>query len=233
MHRRWLAVKARIALAENDLPLAEEWLKQMDLPLHGQLGYDDEFEYFTLAQLRITQGRSSEVIAVLDYLVQLAERQGRVCSQIDGLGWLAIAWHTRREPERARDSLLRALKLGQREGFIQVFVEKGERMAELLRKVEGRHQVQAYVERLLNLFSKPALAVNGASSPMIEPLTQREQDVLTLLALGLTDQEIAIQLHLTVATVKTHNHHILRKLDARNRTQAVAKARQFGLLTRS
>lgn len=173
------------------------------------------------------------MIAVLDHLVQLAERQGRVCSQIDGLGWLAIAWQARRESERAHDSLLRALRLGQHEGFIQVFLEKGERMAELLRKVEGRHQVQAYVERLLNLFSKPALSVNGASFQMIEPLTQREQDVLRLLALGLTDQEVATQLHLTVATVKTHNHHILRKLDARNRTQAVAKARQFGLLTHS
>lgn len=233
MHRRWLAVKARIALAENDLPLAEEWLKQMDLPLHGQLGYDDEFEYFTLAQLRITQGRSSEVVAILDYLVHLAERQGRVCSQIDGLGWLAIARHTRREPEQARDSLLHALKLGQREDFIQVFLEKGEYMTELLRKVAGRHQVQAYVERLLNPLSKPALSVNGASFQMLEPLTEREQDVLRLLALGLTDKNIATHLHLSIATVKTHNHHILRKLDARNRTQAVARARQLGLLTSS
>lgn len=233
MRRRWCAMKARIALAEDDILQAEDWLQQMDLPLRGQPGDEDEFEYFTLVQLRIAQGRGSEVNALLDYLTQLAERQGRVCSQIDGLGWLAIAWHTRRERERARDNLLRALQLGQREGFIQVFLEKGERMAELLRKIEGRDSLQAYAERLLNLFSAPAPSLNGANLLLIEPLTEREQDVLRLLALGLTDQEIATRLYVSVATVKTHNHHLLRKLNARNRTQAVARARQLGLLTRS
>jgi LuxR family maltose regulon positive regulatory protein len=235
MHRRWWAVKARIALAENDIPQAEYWLQQISLPLNGQPGYDDEFEYFTLIQMRIAQSRSSEVITILEYLTRLAERQGRICSQIDALGWLAVVWHTRREPERALDSLSRAVHLGQRESFAQVFLEKGERMAELLVKLQSRTKARIYVEHLLMLFSEPStsMSLNGSKLYLVEPLTEREQEVLGLLALGLRDHEIAARLHLSKATVKTHNHHILRKLDARNRTEAVVKARQLSLLTGS
>ncbi|MBI5668389.1 MAG: hypothetical protein HZC41_10320 [Chloroflexi bacterium] len=232
MRRRWWAGKARIALIEPDLPQAEYWLQHLGLHTAAQPGYEEEFEYFTLVQLRIAQGRAGEIIPLLDHLIALAERQGRVCSQIDGLAWSAVAWHTRRDPERALQMLYHALKLGQREGFMRVFLDKGERMADLLRMAYGREKEQAYIERLLKASSEPALPQTqaGQLTHQFDPLTGREREILLLLADGLTNEAIAARLFLSEATVKTHNRSILRKLDARNRTEAVAKARQAGLL---
>lgn len=232
MRRRWWAAKARTALIELDLPQAESWLQHLGVQLAAQPGYEDEFEYFTLVQLRIAQGRAGEILSLLDHLIALAERQGRVCSQIDGLAWSAVAWHTRRESERALQQLHHALKLGQREGFMRVFLDKGERMADLLRMVHTSEKEQAYVERLLKAFSEPTLPQAQAvrATHPFEPLTGREREILLLLAEGLTNEAIAARLFLSEATVKTHNRRILHKLDARNRTEAVAKARQAGLL---
>jgi LuxR family maltose regulon positive regulatory protein len=232
MRRRWWAAKARIALIEPDLAQAEYWLQHLDLRTSAQPGYENEFEYFTLAQLRIAQGRAAEILPLLDYLIALAARQGRLCSQIDGLTWTAVAWHSRREPERALQMLHDALKLGQREGFMRVFLDKGERMAELLRMAHTHEKEQAYVEHLLKTFSAPTLpeAETERETHRFEPLTGREREILLLLAEGLTNEAIAARLFLSKATVKTHTRRILQKLNARNRTEAVARARQAGLL---
>ena len=232
MRRRWWAAKARTALGEPDFAQAEYWLRHLGSQTAAQPGYEDEFEYFTLVHLRIAQGRAGEILSLLDHLIALAERQGRVCSQIDGLAWSAVAWHTRRESERALQQLHHALKLGQREGFMRVFLDKGERMADLLRMVHTSEKEQAYVERLLKAFSEPTLPQAQAvrATHPFEPLTGREREILLLLAEGLTNEAIAARLFLSEATVKTHNRRILHKLDARSRTEAVAKARQAGLL---
>jgi LuxR family maltose regulon positive regulatory protein len=232
MRRRWWAAKARTALIEPDLPQAEYWLQHLGLHTAAQPGYEEEFEYFTLIQLRIAQGRAGEIIPLLDHLITLAERQGRVCSHLDGLAWSAVVWHTRGDSERALRRLYHALKLGQREGFMRVFLDKGERMADLLRMAYRREKEQVYIERLLKASSEPALpqVQAGQLTHQLEPLTGREREILLLLAEGLTNEAIAARLFLSEATVKTHNRSILRKLDARNRTEAVAKARQAGLL---
>jgi ATP/maltotriose-dependent transcriptional regulator MalT len=131
---------------------------------------------------------------------------------------------------RALTVLARALTLGQSEGYVRVFLDEGAPMAKLLRHA-GSHGVSPkYVAGLLSQFDREIGITPGAHQPLIEPLTVRELEVLRLLADGLSNGEIARQLVVALGTVKTHTASLYRKLDVISRTQAVARARELGLL---
>jgi LuxR family maltose regulon positive regulatory protein len=158
------------------------------------------------------------------------------------LGREAVGGH-----EGALATLAEALTLGAPEGYVRVFVDKGPAMAAVLRElVVGRRLEQltvadapsrAYLTRLVAAFEQSGAPVlppprHGAVAVpgLIEPLTARELEVLDLLAAGRPNQAIAAELVISLDTVKSHVAHIMGKLDAANRTQAVARARELGLL---
>ena len=142
------------------------------------------------------------------------------------------------ERERAVSLLGEALALAQPGGFVRAFVDEGPAMAQLLGRAGGRGVMPEYTARLLAAMAveeaqPDADAVQPtslAAQPLIEPLSEREMDVLRLIAQGLPNQEIGERLFLALDTVKGHNRRIFDKLQVQRRTEAVARARELGLL---
>ncbi|NIQ75433.1 MAG: hypothetical protein GWN67_12460 [Phycisphaerae bacterium] len=133
-------------------------------------------------------------------------------------------------------TLEQALTLAEPGGFTRIFVDEGPPMARLLYEAVARGIAPDYARRLLTAFpvTEPQqtdpLKTQAPESDLIEPLSERELEVLQLIAEGLTNPEIAARLFLTLNTVKVHTRNIYGKLDAHNRTQAVARARALGIL---
>jgi LuxR family maltose regulon positive regulatory protein len=127
-------------------------------------------------------------------------------------------------------TLTRALLLGKPEGYVRVFLDEGAPMAKLLRHAGSRGISPKYVAELLSQFDSEIGAAPAAQQPLIEPLTERELEVLRLLADGLSNQDIANKLVVALGTVKTHTASLYRKLAVTSRTQAVARARDLGLI---
>jgi LuxR family maltose regulon positive regulatory protein len=139
---------------------------------------------------------------------------------------------------RAMAALERALALAEPGGFIRIFVDEGLPMAHLLYEALTRAIVPDYVRRLLAIFpvveteQTEASKTQAAQSELVEPLSERELEVLQLIAEGLTNPEIAARLFLSLNTVKAHTRNIYGKLDVHSRTQAVARSQKLGLLPR-
>jgi LuxR family maltose regulon positive regulatory protein len=149
----------------------------------------------------------------------------------------ALLLQAQGDTKRALSTLARALRLAEPEGYVRTFVDEGAPMARLLYQAADRGIAPEYVGRLLAAFEleEGEHAVQEASQPpagtMVEPLTDREIEVLELVAEGLTNREVAQRLVLSVSTVKVHTYNIYTKLDVHNRTQAVSKARALGILS--
>ena len=148
----------------------------------------------------------------------------------------ALAYQSTGQTEQAMESFEHVLNLAEPKGFIRIFVDEGQPMASLLYEALKREIAPEYVQRLLAAF--PVTEPEGVTSTksqvdqsgLIEPLSDREIDVIQLIAKGLTNQEISNKLFLSMHTVKTHTRNIYSKLGAHHRAEAVAKARAFGIL---
>lgn len=163
---------------------------------------------------------------------------------IEVLVVLAVAYDAAGDEEAAQAALVRALRLGQAEGYVRRFVDEGPPMARLLYRFvqqagDPQDPMMAYASEMLTAFPEQASPdVDGSTrseappaTDHIDPLTPRETEVLHLIAQGLTNQEIADKLFISYETVKVHARNIYQKLDVGGRTQAVARARGLGLLT--
>jgi LuxR family maltose regulon positive regulatory protein len=160
---------------------------------------------------------------------------------IEILNLQALAFQSSGEVPQALTALERALTLAEPEGFVRTFVDEGPPMANLLHQAAARGMMPDYTARLLAAF-QPAddglqttghssLAANRRSSDLAEPLSEREIEILQLIAEGLSNREIATRLYLSLNTVKAHTRNIYGKLGVHSRTQAVAKARALGVLS--
>ena len=201
-----------------------------------------EFEHITLARMRIAQFKSEraedalhEAMQLLERLLVAAEDAGRMGSAIEILALLALAREAQGDTSAALSSLEHALALAAPEGFARVFVDEGPPMARLLYEMLSRGTTPDFVRRLLAAFptDEPGQAGSPqtpAQSGLVEPLSERELEVLQLIAQGLTNHEIASRLFVSQNTVKAHTRNIYGKLDVHNRTQAIARARVLGIL---
>jgi LuxR family maltose regulon positive regulatory protein len=147
----------------------------------------------------------------------------------------AVAHHARGEKDRAVQLLGDALALAEPGGFIRLFVDEGLPMARLLSEAAARGIMPDYVAKLLAAFEAEARQNEDKSylppaQPLIEPLSPRELEVLQLMAQGYSNREISQRLFLALSTVKGHNRNIFGKLEVQRRTEAVARARELGLL---
>jgi LuxR family maltose regulon positive regulatory protein len=124
----------------------------------------------------------------------------------------------------------RALSLAQPEGYVRTFLEEREPMARLLRHAGSQGIAPSYVSHLLSAFPETPGATPPSAQPLIEPLSERELQVLRLLSAGKSNQEIADRLVLATGTVKRHLYNIYGKLNVSSRTQCAARARELGLL---
>ena len=197
-----------------------------------------------MARVLLAEGRTDEAFDSLEGLLSEARSSGMAAYEMELLVLLALASERSGETGRAMDHLKAALALAEPEGFVRVFVDEGPPMAALLRSLiqhPTNGGVQAspngspdgYAGTLLERFALEAPRAGNrgeAPAPGIEPLSDRETEVLALVADGRTNSQIAGELYLSVGTVKAHVHHIFGKLLVRNRSQAVARARELHLL---
>jgi LuxR family maltose regulon positive regulatory protein len=147
----------------------------------------------------------------------------------------AVALQAHGEKDKAVQLLADALALAEPGGFIRIFVDEGRPMARLLSEALSHGIMPDYLGRLLAVFEAEAQeseykSHSSPAPPLIEPLSQREMEVLQLIAQGLSNRDICERLFLALDTVKGHNRRIYGKLDVRKRTEAVARARELGLL---
>jgi LuxR family maltose regulon positive regulatory protein len=196
----------------------------------------DAIEYTTLVHLYISQNRSEAALQVLEPLLQFAEKAGWTAFVLQMLVYRALALQAQGDTTLALTTLERALALGEPDCFIRTFVDEGQPMAELLRHAASRGITSEYVDKLLAACEVGEYARRNEAPPhaqppsLVEPLSDRELEVLRLIAAGLSNREIADRLVVAVSTVKTHINNIYRKLDVSKRTQAVARAQELDLL---
>jgi LuxR family maltose regulon positive regulatory protein len=237
------AYRARLWLmpAVFRLTPAVRWLDSCGLTPQDRPSYPAEPEYLTLARVVLAGGRGpierSKAAAVrhlLTRLLQAAESGGRLRSVVEILALLALAWRAEGHMAKALSTLEKALSLAEPEGYVRVFVDEGPPMAALLgdrlESLSYGSAVRDYAARLLSAFGPSEPATPTPAFELPERLTERELEVLRLLAAGRSNAAIAEQLVITLTTVKAHVRSILRKLDVQNRTQAASRARELNLL---
>jgi LuxR family maltose regulon positive regulatory protein len=199
-----------------------------------------------IAQSRVAQSTRGQpglqpVLDFLDAQLQFIEAHGWIEWTINTLIVRVLAFQAQGREDEALNDLERALTLAEPEGYTRIFLDEGMPMARLLYRAAQRGIMPEYTGRLLGAFD--AISSDQAdatirrpttkprdSSPVVEPLTHRETEVLQLIAEGLSNREIAQRLFISLSTVKRHNANIYGKLAVNNRTQAVARARHLGLL---
>ena len=235
------AWKARLSLAQGDLNAVHRWAASQELNLQGVPDFWSELPYLTLVRLRIAQGEVDEIPGLLEHLGQKVEAENRTGSLIEILTLQSIALQAQGDLDQALATLERTLSLAEPEGYVRTLVDEGEPMTKLLRLAASRGIAKKYVKKLLASFQRATpgaesqpkvLPTEGlvAPSPLVEPLSERELDVLRLIVAGMSNREIAEKLIIGEGTVKTHINNIYGKLDVQSRTQAIAQARELKLL---
>jgi LuxR family maltose regulon positive regulatory protein len=211
-------------------------LAESGLTIHDEMSIEYRNGYTTLALILMAQGRLDEASALLERLLQVAEAAGAIGAVLAVLVLQAMALQVQNKHDQALAALERALLLAEPEGYVRVFITQGAPMGKLLRQAAARGVAADYTGRLL---SELEASVTGDSvSPLqaqmhdalVEPLSQRELEVLQLLATGLTNKGIAQTLVIAVSTVKKHLKNIYQKLNVHSRTEAVARARELDIL---
>jgi LuxR family maltose regulon positive regulatory protein len=206
-------------------------LRQGNLAVAAQLA---ETHQLPLSQARVSlaQGDTSSALDVLQRVRQQAEEKGWADERLKALVLQAVAYDTHGEKQKAMQVLGEALTLAEPGGFIRIFIDEGEPMARLLSEASAQGMMPDYIGKLVAAFdAQKAVQPSSLSlQPLIEPLSSRELEVLQLIAQGLSNDEISKRLFLALDTIKGHNRRIYDKLQVQRRTEAVARARELGLL---
>jgi LuxR family transcriptional regulator, maltose regulon positive regulatory protein len=235
------ARKVRMWVAQGRLDKAFGWVREQGLSVESELSYLHEFDHITLARVLLARYQSdrassiAEVMGLLERLLKAAEAGGRMGSVIEILVLQALAYHAQGDLRAALLLLQHAFALAEPEGYVRIFVDEGEAMRLLLENQSRNrdHPLSDYVDILLAAFTQPLAAQKSASVPqksgLIEPLSERELEVLKLLRTELSGPEIAGQLIVSPNTFRTHTKNIFNKLGVNNRRAAVRRAEELNL----
>jgi LuxR family maltose regulon positive regulatory protein len=237
------AERARLLLLQGRAGEAAKWAEERGLTEQDEVSYSRERDYLVLARVLLATDDSHRALGILERLDTLAESQARRGSLIQIRAVRSQALQSVGDHQGALALLAETLALALPEGYVRVFADQGAPMAALLQSfVRGAHRARGaaipsrarrHINRVVRAFG-PAVgraeqAVRAGTGP-VEPLTDRELEILRLIAAGMRNREIAQDLVLTLDTVKKHVSHIFAKLGAANRTEAVAQARDLGLI---
>ena len=237
-------------VAQGRLEEAFSWAREQGLCAEDNLSYLREFEHITLAWVLLARYKSdradrsiAELMGMLERLLKAAEEGRRTGSVIEILILQALAHHAQGDIPAALMPLQQALTLAEPEGYVRIFVDEGSPMAQLLREAAAHRVMPHYAGKLLagfeaeqplkageSLLSDGRGQATPASQPLIEPLSERELEVLRLLGTELNGPEIAHQLRVSLSTLRTHTQNIYSKLGVNNRRAAVRRAEALDLL---
>ncbi|MCF8011119.1 MAG: LuxR C-terminal-related transcriptional regulator [Clostridiales bacterium] len=244
----WLPVidslRARICMETGYKEYIYQWKKTYHFDIYDNLSENIEFQLITLARVLIFEGNLDRALFLLERLLDFAEDEKRMLSKIEILNLQAIVYHEKGKIEKAVKVLKRSLAIGEKDGCMRSFIDEGRAMADLFdsyavqqdktnQSSEDRDSFP-YVRDLINLTRDFVSTINLVSgekdSQTTEMLTEREIEVLQLLAEGLNNREVAQRLILSQNTVKSHIANIYSKLMVNNRAQAIQKGREMGII---
>ncbi|HKQ06930.1 MAG TPA: LuxR C-terminal-related transcriptional regulator [Blastocatellia bacterium] len=227
LHRAAEVAAAQVAtfLHQGNLAAAERLAEMHQLPL-------------SQARVHLAREDASAALAVLEPLRRQAEAKGWQDERLKVMVLQSVAHLVHGEKDKALQLLGEALALAEPGGFVRLFVDEGEPMAHLLSEAATHGMMPAYVAKLLTVFEtekrksqdQSSLTTAPPAHSLVEPLSRRELEVLRLIAQGFSNREIGKRLFLALVTVKGHNQKIFGKLQVKNRTEAVARGRELGLL---
>ena len=231
------AMRARSHLLQGELAEALAWVRERGLSARDDLSYVREFEHVTLARVLLALHRTErseeslqDAVRLLDRLLAEAESGGRTGTVIEILTLQALTHQTHGDMPAALASLGRAVSLAEPEGYVRIFVDEGAPMGSLLRALASQGPAGRYSRQILAI-SSTTDHDRPSKQPLLDPLSERELDVLRLLGTDLSGPEIASELVVSLNTVRTHQKHIYAKLGVSNRRAAVRQGDELKLLS--
>jgi LuxR family maltose regulon positive regulatory protein len=230
---RFERLQLELWLAQDKLRTAVRWSDQMLQDRSPAERLQSEVAQLAVARVLIVRGDERSLAQAQTFLEQIqptAAEEGRTGIQIEALALQAIADERRGKVAAALTHLEHALRLAEPEGYIRRFADLGLPLGHLLQEARSRNVMPDYIETLLAAFGGNITSRHARQPKLPEPLTDREVEILELLAAGLTNPEIAEKLVISAGTVKKHASNIYGKLGVSSRTEAVTRARELGLL---
>jgi LuxR family maltose regulon positive regulatory protein len=243
------AAQVKLWLVQGNWPAVERWTAALEKRFgsHHPFRFEDELAHITQARAFIAQNKLDEAIRLLSGLEEAARSGGRQGRLIEIILLKALALQAVGDITEAGIALTKSLALAEPGGYVRIFLDEGQPIQMLLAQWLSHEQVhraehvgtspvRGYAAHLLSQFDAERHRTMAAqekvhlAGDLVEPISERELEVLHLIALGRTNQEIAGLLIISTGTVKAHTASIYRKLDVANRTEAVARARQLGIL---
>jgi LuxR family maltose regulon positive regulatory protein len=222
--RRLEALQSSVWLSRGQVDAATQWLTQ--LMKEGRLSDSNPLPNMIRPRLLLVQGEYDEARRVMESALAWAETRHRIDAMIHRLAMLACVQYEAGDAAQALSTLERVLQLAEPGGYIRVFVDRGKSMATLLCQAAARGLAPDYVSTLLEPFRAPPTPV----PELVEPLSDRELEIVHLIAAGLSNQEIADTLVVSINTVKTHIRRLYGKLSVSNRLQAMKRAQELHIL---
>ena len=231
------ALNVFFLLGAGNLDAALQWVKDSGLKTDGKLEHLREIEFLALAHILIVQNKLDEADRLLVRLIQKAQADDQVYMSVELRLWRAIGFKQKNDTAAAIAELKLALALGEPGGLLMIFASKGKPVADLLEEIvsvrkQDHNQAKegfslAYAKKVLTAFKS---LTSPKLEALLDPLSDRELEVLQLIAAGLSNKEIGEKLFISLNTVKTHTRNINSKLDATSRTSAVARAKELKLI---
>jgi LuxR family maltose regulon positive regulatory protein len=231
--------RARVLVRQGDVNEAARCVEEAIRLSDQEKGQTSAIVALAISRLQFAQFKPGETVAQLAQTLAVAEKQGWLGVAIELLILRSLALARQGNTQAAEVDLERAFTLAEPEGYVRIFIDEGEPMQKLIAQWlahAGKNPLRDYASRLLAQYDSGLQAIMSPqekaipTGSLVEPISQREVEVLNLIALGKTNQEIARQLIVSIGTVKAHTANIYRKLDVANRTEAVARARQLGII---
>lgn len=230
------ALKARVWLQQGNLREALDWVSDQRLTVDDDLDYLREFEHITLTRILLAHYKIEhhnpslqQAIHLLERLLNVAQQGQRTGSLIEISILQALAYQMKADDHKALTAMECALRLAEREGYIRMFIDEGSAMMQLLERALQQKISPHYARKLLDSYGKQANKSTGGSN-LIDPLSDREMEVLRLFGTELSGPEIADELMISLNTLRTHTKNIYTKLAVNSRRSAIRRAEELNLL---
>jgi len=223
-------LKIRLWIEQGNFDSIEQWLKTSTLKYDEEFSFRQESKVLILSRIYNAQRKEDEALNLLKPYLLKAEEKGRFTRFIEMLLIKAIALNQKGNTSEALSCLCKAIDIAEPKGYFRIFLDEGEKIGELLKECiqKNLNTQKPYIKNLLFEFKKNQS--RQSNTILLDALSNREMDVLLLLAKDLSNQDIASELFISKTTVKTHVRNILLKIEAKNRNEAVSKAKEKGII---